>query len=106
MNINFENLELLSDIHQILVQIRNEKMNSYQKKWMTTEELANYIAYSKESIKKMIKEEELLLGKHFYKIGKKKLFDKIAIDSWIMGTEIVCSNNSDFVVDEILNDII
>jgi len=106
MNINFENLEKIEEIYQLLVLIRDEKLNQFEKKWLTTEELASYIGYSKESIKKMIKENDLELGKHYFKVSKKNLFDKFAIDNWIMG--ISEENNIDYnhVVNEIIKEAV
>ncbi|PHO12763.1 hypothetical protein CPG38_05715 [Malaciobacter marinus] len=105
MNINFENLEKIEEIYKLLILIRDEKINQFEKKWLTTEELSTYIGYSKESIKKMIKENDLELGKHYFKVSKKNLFDKYAIDNWIMGIDENFSFDSESKADEILKDI-
>lgn len=105
MNINFENLEKIEEIYKLLILMRDEKLNQFEKKWLTTEELSLYIGYSKESIKKMISYEELQLNKHYFKVAKKNLFDKQAIDKWIMGIEEEVNFNSEAKADEILKDI-
>jgi len=105
MNINFENLAKIEDIYKILLLIKEEKMNQIEKRWLTTERLSEYIGYSKESIKKMIANEELQLNKHYFKVAKKNLFDKQAIDKWIMGIEEDISFESEAKVDEILKNI-
>ncbi|WP_404319468.1 helix-turn-helix domain-containing protein [Malaciobacter canalis] len=105
MNINFENLEKIEEIYKLLILIKDEKINQFEKKWLTTEELSTYIGYSKESIKKMIKENDLELGKHYFKVSKKNLFDKYAIDNWIMGIDENFSFDSEVIADEILKDI-
>jgi hypothetical protein len=56
MNIALENLEKIQEIYNILVLLRDREINRIEKKWLNTEELADYIGYSRESIKKMIKE--------------------------------------------------
>ena len=49
MNINFENLEKIEEIYKLLILMRDEKLNQFEKKWLTTEELSLYIGYSKET---------------------------------------------------------
>lgn len=105
MNINFENLAKIEDIYKILLLIKEEKINQIEKRWLTTERLSEYIGYSKESIKKMIKENDLELGKHYFKVSKKNLFDKYAIDNWIMGIDGNCNLDCEVIADEILKDI-
>lgn len=53
----------------------------------------------------MISYEELQLNKHYFKVAKKNLFDKQAIDKWIMGIEEEVNFNSEAKADEILKDI-
>ena len=67
MNIALENLEKIQEIYNILVLLRDREMNKIEKRWLTTEELAQYIGYSKESIKNMIKNEEFIIELHYYK---------------------------------------
>ena len=104
MNIAFENLEKIQEIYNILVLLRDREMNKIEKRWLTTEELSEYIGYSKESIKNFIKDDELILNYHYYKKDRKNIFDKNAIDKWIMqDSNKNNTNNNDFIVNKLLN---
>ena len=104
MNIAFENLEKIQEIYNILVLLRDREMNKIEKRWITTEELCEYIGYSKESIKNFIKDDELILNCHYYKKDRKNIFDKNAIDEWIMqDSNKNNTNNNDFIVNKLLN---
>jgi excisionase family DNA binding protein len=87
MNVNFENLEKIEEILTLVVELRNMKMNEIKKRWLTTDELSDYIGYSKETISKKVKDGEFELDKHYYKPERKLMFDKNAIDKWIMGID-------------------
>lgn len=104
MNINFENLEKISEIHKILLTMLEQKTDSIDKRWLTTEDLSNYIGYSKDAIKKMIADNELRLNEHYYKKTKKNLFDKEAIDKWIMFGQIHNADTS-YIANNILSDL-
>lgn len=105
MNIAFENLEKIQEIYNILVLLRDREMNKIEKKWLNTEELANYIGYSKESIKKMIKEEEFILELHYYKKHRKNIFDKAEIDKWIMSSNKPYKKNYELLANNILKNV-
>ena len=94
MNIAFENLEKLQEIYNILVLLRDKEINKIEKRWLTTEVLSEYIGYSKESIKNMIKEEEFILELHYYKKHRKNIFDKLEIDKWIMSPNKTYERNN------------
>ncbi|MCT7465779.1 hypothetical protein N5T78_04175 [Aliarcobacter cryaerophilus] len=104
MNINFECLEKIPEIYNLLVLLKNELSDKVERRWLTTDELSVYIGYSKESIKNFIKNEELILNYHYYKKDRKNIFDKNAIDKWIMeDSNENHSNNSDYIVNRLLN---
>lgn len=103
MKIEFENLEKITDIYNLLIQLRDREMKKVEKRWLTTEELSCYIGYSKDSINKLIQKEEFICGVHYYKKLRKILFLKEEIDNWIMGTSK--ANNTDYITDNIINDI-
>ena len=105
MNIAFENLEKIQEIYNILVLLRDKEMNKIEKKWLTTEELAEYIGYSKESIKKMIKEEEFILELHYYKKHRKNLFDKLEIDKWVISSNKTYTKNYELLANNILKNV-
>lgn len=49
----------IDEIYNLLVLLKNEVNNKIEKRWLTSEELSLYIGYSKESIKKFLKDEEV-----------------------------------------------
>lgn len=102
MNIALENLEKIQEIYNILVLLRDREINRIEKKWLNTEELADYIGYSRESIKKMIKEEEFILDLHYYKKHRKNIFDKTEIDKWIMSSNKTYNRNYELLTNKIL----
>ena len=96
MQINFENLEKINDI---LVKLESLESKIYStKRWLSTNELAEYLGYSKDSIDTLVESGELRKDTHYYQKKRKRLFDKSRIDMWVIE-----SNNS---VDSIVNDII
>ena len=102
MNIALENLEKIQEIYNILVLLRDREMNKIEKRWLTTEELSEYIGYSKESIKNMIKEEEFILELHYYKKHRKNIFDKLEIDKWVMNSNKTHARNYELLTNRIL----
>ena len=105
MNVNFECLEKIPEIYNLLLLLQNEVKNKVEKKWLTTEELSVYIGYSKESIKNFIKNDELILNSHYYKKDRKNIFDKNAIDEWIMSENKGISINSEYLVNKLLSNV-
>lgn len=103
MNINFESLGKIDDIYNLLVLLKNEVNNKIEKRWLTSEELALYIGYSKESIKKFLKDGEFELNYHYFKKDRKNIFDKNAIDKWIMSENKGISINSEDLVNKLLS---
>ena len=105
MNVNFECLEKIPEIYNLLLLLQNEVKNKVEKRWLTTEELSVYIGYSKESIKNFIKNDELILNNHYYKKDRKNIFDKNAIDEWIMSENKGVSINSEYLVNKLLSNV-
>ena len=105
MNINFESLGKIDEIYNLLVLLKNEVNNKIEKRWLTSEELALYIGYSKESIKKFLKDEEFELNYHYFKKDRKNIFDKNAIDEWIMSENKGVSINSEYLVNKLLSNV-
>ena len=104
MNVNFESLGKIDEIYNLLVLLKNEVNNKIEKRWLTSEELALYIGYSKESIKRFLKDGEFELNYHYFKKDRKNIFDKNAIDEWIMqDSNKNNTNNNDFIVNKLLN---
>lgn len=105
MNINFESLGKIDEIYNLLVLLKNEVNNKIEKRWLTSEELALYIGYSKESIKRFLKEGEFELNYHYFKKDRKNIFDKNAIDKWIMSENKGVSMNSEYLVNKLLSNV-
>jgi len=78
---------------------------STPKKWLNTSEVAHYLGYSTESIKKMVKNQEFKKGVHYHKKLKRLLFDKNAIDSWVISSSPI-NNISTYDTDKMIEDIL
>ena len=78
MNVNFEHLELLPIIKDMLI-----KFNS---PYLSRKELSSYLKVSESFIKQKLYNGEFELGLHYFKIGDAKiLFDRLEIDKWLQG---------------------
>jgi predicted DNA-binding transcriptional regulator AlpA len=76
MQINFEYLELLPLIKDMLIKSSSP--------YLSKKELANYLKVSDSFIKQKLYNGEFQLDKHYFKIGEAKiLFDRLEIDKWI-----------------------
>lgn len=105
MEIQLEHLNLLPKIFQIIETMHEELKTVQAKRWLNVKEVAEYLGYSKDRIYK-IKDEHMLEGIHFYNKTGKILFDRVAIDSWVVGKETDETHKSRRqVVDHILSSI-
>lgn len=86
MDIRLEDLAMLPRILQIVESMQEELANVHTKRWLNVRELAEYLGYSKDRIYK-IKDAHLIEGEHFYNRTGKILFDRVAIDSWVVGKD-------------------
>jgi len=103
--IEMENINLIKEIMQELIKIKKMIESSGQKRWMNTNELASYLGYSSDRIYK-IKKDYLIEGVHYYNKTGKILFDRVAIDDWVVGKETDETHKSTRqVVDHILSSI-
>jgi len=84
--IDMENINLIKNIVQDLEVIKKAVSTIQTKRWMTVIELSKYLGYSKDSIYKL-KDETFIENLHFYRKTGKILFDRVAIDDWIVGKE-------------------
>ena len=105
MNVNFESLGKIDEIYNLLILLKDEVNNKIEKRWLTSEELALYIGYSKESIKRFLKDGEFELNYHYFKKDRKNIFDKNAIDEWIMSENKGVSINSEYLVNKLLSNV-
>jgi len=76
MNINFENLELIPQIKDLLIRANSP--------YLSKKELSNYMKVSESFIKQKLYNGEFKENQHFFKIGDAKIiFDRLEIDGWI-----------------------
>ena len=102
MDIGIEYLNLLPQLAADLKQIKKQLEGEGTKRWLNVRELALYLGYSKDRIYK-IKDEYLIEGEHFYNRTGKILFDRVAIDSWVVGKDTYETDHKQRqVVDHIL----
>ena len=90
MNVNFETLSQIPIIYQLLLQLNEKIENKVEKRWLSTIETSLYLGYSKDSIDFMVKKGEFIVNVHYYQVERKRMFDKQALDKWVMG---ITSNN-------------
>ena len=99
MNINFENLEKIDEILNLLLE---QKQTSSIKRWLNITETAHYLGYSKEYIHKL-KDSSFFINKHYYKKSGKLLFDKNELDIWVTSTNNTL--NPKDIAKEVLKDL-
>ena len=84
--IEMENINLIKEIAKDIELIKKALSNQSAKRWLNVKELSAYLGYSKDRIYKL-KEDTFLENIHFYKKTGKIIFDRVAIDSWMVGKE-------------------
>ena len=84
--IEMENINLIKEIAKDIELIKKVLSNQSAKRWLNVKELSAYLGYSKDRIYKL-KEDTFLENIHFYKKTGKIIFDRVAIDSWMVGKE-------------------
>ena len=103
--IDMENINLIKQIATDIELIKKSLSNNTAKRWLNVRELAEYLGYSKDRIYK-IKDEYFDEGEHFHNKTGKLLFDRVAIDSWVVGRTTNDTNKSKRqVVDHILSSV-
>ena len=105
--IEMENINLIKEMAKDIELIKKFITNQTPKRWLSVKEIATYLGYSKDHIYHL-KEEVFLENIHFYKKTGKILFDRVAIDSWVLEgfntNEINKSRRQ--IVDNILSSVI
>jgi len=106
MNVEFENLKLIKQMANDIQLLKKLLQDSSSKRWLSVKEVAIYLSYSKDRIYK-IKDTIFIEGIHFYKKSGKILFDRVAIDEWVISKETTNEINQSQrqVVDNILSSI-
>ena len=93
MGIVMENINLIKDMAKDIEIIKKALSSQIAKRWLNTKELAAYLGYSKDRIYKL-KDEVFIENIHFYKKVGKILFDRVAIDDWMVGRNSDEINNT------------
>jgi hypothetical protein len=105
MNINFENLDSIPQMFELIKNISSQLENKVEKRWLSTKETAEYLGYSVDSVNSMVKKFEFIEGLHFYQKARKRMFDKSELDNWVMGITPV-NNQLQFKINSTIDDII
>ena len=86
MTVNFDNLNLLPEIKDLLIRANSP--------YLSKRELSNYLKVSESFIKQKLYSGEFVENLHFFKIGDAKIiFDRLEIDKWIRAQAIEGDNN-------------
>ena len=83
MYVEFESLKLLPQMFELIEKLNKQLEDGHTKRWLSVKELAQYLSYSSDRIYK-IKDEYFIEGIHFFKKSGKILFDRVAIDEWVI----------------------
>ena len=104
--IDMENINLIKNMANNLEVIKKSLSSMQIKRWLTVAELSKYLGYSKDRIYKF-KESIFIENLHFYKKQGKILFDRVAIDDWVVCKDKTNETNqsSRQIVDNILSSI-
>ena len=89
----------------LIEKLNNNLENGHTKRWLSVREIAEYLSYSNDRIYKL-KDEFFIEGVHFYKKSGKILFDRVAIDSWMVEKDTNETNITQRqIVDNVLSSI-
>lgn len=105
MNVAIENLSLIPKIVEDIELLKVSLENSNHKRWLTVKEIAEYLGYSKDRIYKL-KSQSFIEGVHFHKREGKILFDRVAVDEWVIkGDNSEDGQSQRQIVDRLLSSI-
>jgi len=77
--------DLLPEILLEIKTLKNQFDASHR--WLNSNQAAKHISYTVDGLRKL-KDVHLFLDVHYYKKSGKLIFDKYALDEWIMETKI------------------
>ena len=101
MNVNFDALEQIPKIVTLLEQVLKNQNSLVDKRWLSTKETALYLGYSKNAIDSKVKSNEFIAGTHYHQRGSKRMFDKLVLDKWVIGMDMI-----DIYANSTINDTI
>lgn len=107
-SLNLDVLSLIPTMMELMLKLTEKIDNTTTKEFLSTEETAQYTSYSKDSIDSFVKKGELALNVHYYQKGKKRMFNRQAIDKWVMGIDIESDCNKtkiEATVEEIISSL-
>lgn len=105
MSIDMENINLIKVMAQDIELIKKALSSQSYKRWLNIKEVSSYLGYSKDRIYKL-KDEVFIENIHFYKKVGKIIFDRVAIDDWMVGRKSDETNNTQRqIVDRVLSSI-
>lgn len=90
MTIEIKEIEEFKQIKPLIIEMHNLLIkNSSIKKWLSTNEVADYIGYSRDSIDRFVKTKEFEIDVHYYVRKGKRIFSKEALDLWVIGEDLI-----------------
>jgi len=102
MKFTITEFDEMNELVALVKELKIMLINTTSKKWLTVNELSEYIGYSTNTIYKMINV-EFFFNVHYHKPNAKILFDKDSIDDWVRGSGAVpCNVISNEMIDKLL----
>ena len=86
-NVDLVTREDIIKVNQYLEIISRKLDEKIGKRWLSTEELAEYTSYKLNTVQAKVKKNQFKKDMHYYKKGGKLFFDRSAIDRWIIGLD-------------------
>ncbi len=96
-----------TELYSMVKELKSSIVKDIDKRWLSTKEVAVYLPYGIDKVKKMI-DIQLIEGEHFYRREGKLVFDKHKLDEWVLYTPINNTNKVDtqFIVNDIVSSFI
>ena len=105
MNVNFDALDMIPTMLKLLEQLSEEHNNHVDKKWLSTQETAEYLGYTKKSIDAKVRSNEFILDLHYYQKSSKRMFDKNMLDKWVIGMDMIDVYKSNSTINNLIEEI-
>lgn len=102
MKFTITEFDEMNELVALVKELKIMLNNTTSKKWLTVNELSEYIGYSKDAIYKMIGN-QFIENYHVYKQSGKLLFETEKIDQWIRSPKMKPANHVE--IDSNIDDI-